>query len=135
MVSRWFKYLALLILPVSSAAFPESEPDAEYVSLVTLIANAKQFDGRLVSVAGYMNLEWENSALFLHETDREFMFTKNAIWVTVPPEKRKYYRSLSHRYGIVRGVFHADQCGHMCLYSGSIDLARVNLSFKPAKQK
>jgi hypothetical protein len=53
--------------------------EAEGVSLVQLIANPSVYQGKLVRVIGFCQLEFEGDALFLHREDFEQGLTKNAL--------------------------------------------------------
>jgi hypothetical protein len=117
-----------------------SEPPAQYcfapsgaacsyymVSIAALVANAALYDGRKVLVAGYLHLEFEGNAIYLHEDDYKHNIFRNGLWVswsndTALPDKRT---CPSDHYVQVQGTFSAKQTGHMSLWSGSIrDITR-----------
>jgi hypothetical protein len=88
------------------------------VSLVQLIATPERYHGKLVRVVGFLRIEFEGDALYLHEEDYRHRINKNAIWIDVPPEARNKH-SLNNRYVIAEGVFDGDRRGHFDAYSGT----------------
>jgi hypothetical protein len=99
-----------------------SATETEEVSLITLIANPKQFDGHKVRVIGYLNLEFEGNCIYVHKDDFDQSISKNALWVAMdrdsirlPPIKR----CVKHNV-LMEGTFDANNQGHMAAYSGTI---------------
>ena len=48
-------------------------------SLIQLIATPKKFNNKQVRVAGFLQLEIEGNALYLHQEDAQFVMTANAV--------------------------------------------------------
>jgi hypothetical protein len=96
---------------------PEDLPD---ISLIKLLANPELYNQQVVHVQGFLELEFEGTALYLHREDWEQMLTRNALWLDVPSEiwERKY--EITERYVQVTGVFRSDCRGHMDLFGGAI---------------
>ena len=96
---------------------PEDLPD---ISLIKLLANPELYNQQVVRVQGFLELEFEGTALYLHREDWEQMLTRNALWLDVPREiwERKY--ELTERYVQVTGVFKSGFRGHMDLFGGAI---------------
>jgi hypothetical protein len=122
--------ILLLALTVAGPAGPldgPKAPFAENVSMIQLIANPDKYDGKLISVIGYLRLEFEGNVLYLHEEDYEHSITKNAIWVSVGPKMKPYADQLNMHYVLLVGTFNAANKGHMGLNSGSIlaDVGKV----------
>jgi len=89
------------------------------VSLIQLIANPKSWDGKRVQVIGFLRLEFEGNALYLHREDYLYGITDNAVWISLPSKLTASQREgLSTRYVICEGVFRADDHGHLGLFSG-----------------
>jgi hypothetical protein len=87
------------------------------VSLVTLIANPQQYEGKVVRVIGFVQLEFEGNAIYLHEEDFRRAITENGLWLDVPTGFRGWSAG---SYAIVEGTFTGRQHGHMGLFSGEI---------------
>jgi hypothetical protein len=96
---------------------PEDLPD---ISLIKLLANPELYNQQVVRVQGFLELEFEGTALYLHREDWEQMLTRNALWLDVRAEiwERKF--ELTERYVQVKGVFQSDFRGHMDLFGGAI---------------
>jgi hypothetical protein len=68
------------------------------VSLIQLIGNPDKYDGKSVRVIGFLRLEFEGDALYLHQEDFEHALTKNAIWVNAGPGMTKNRERLDKKY-------------------------------------
>lgn len=94
-------------------------------SLIELISSPERFRGRWVRIIGYVVLEFEGNAVYLHEEDFVHGIVRNALWLEVdssgpPPLTRP-------GYAIVEGRFAADMHGHMGLFSGALtEIRRVS---------
>jgi hypothetical protein len=108
--------------PRSSAQQPLS------VSLLQLIATPDAFDGKFVRVLGFVRIEHEGTAIYLHREDAENMLTKNGLWLAAndaAPEGSKEAQ-VQGRYALIEGRFTAKKQGHLGLWSGAIeDIARM----------
>jgi hypothetical protein len=90
------------------------------VSLVQLIANPAAWHDHVVRIIGYLDLEFEGTALYLHKDDCTHGVSKNAIWVDFSLAELAQYDALHRRYVIIEGVFDATSYGHMSLFSGTL---------------
>ena len=107
--------------------FPKPEPDdaAQDVSLIQLIAQPEKFDGKRVRFIGFLRLEFEGNAVFLHREDFERAISRNGVWVNVPSDMTKQQRDeVNMHYVICVGVFRAGEHGHMGMYGGEISDVR-----------
>jgi hypothetical protein len=94
-------------------------------SLVQLIANPKEYDGKVVRVIGFASIEFEGTAVYLHQEDHKYAITQNALWLDVDFQRLKKF---DRRYVLIEGTFDADHHGHHGLFSGSIkDIKRLEL--------
>jgi len=90
------------------------------VSLVRLIANPKDYDGKVVRVIGFMRLEFEGDGIYLHQDDYKHSIYKNGLWIDASEDMHKRKAELDQKYVLVEGTFNAKMTGHMGLWSGSI---------------
>jgi hypothetical protein len=90
------------------------------VSLVRLIANPKDYDGKVVRVIGFMRLEFEGDGIYLHQDDYKHSIYKNGLWIDTSEDMHKRKAELDQKYVLVEGTFNAKMTGHMGLWSGSI---------------
>jgi hypothetical protein len=93
------------------------------VSLVQLIAAPNDFNGKYVRVQGFVCIEHEGTAIYLHREDWEHMLTRNGLWLaaneTTPEGSRE--EAVNGRYALIEGRFVAEKKGHRGLWSGSIE--------------
>lgn len=90
------------------------------VSLIQLIANPKPYDGKVVRVIGFVRMEFEGNAIYLHQDDYRHSIGKNGLWIDVTDELRKKQKDYDQKYVLLEGTFDAKETGHMGLWSGSI---------------
>lgn len=88
--------------------------------MIQLVANPEKYDGKQIRIIGFLRIEFEGNALYVHKEDYEIGLLKNAIWVDVTPEMKKEQSKFSMHYVLIEGVFSASEKGHMGAFSGSI---------------
>jgi hypothetical protein len=103
----------MVFAPIMASAEPVD------ASLIRLIAAPKEFDGRQIRVIGFLRLEFEGNAIYLHKEDYLRGITKNGLWMEMQSPSKKV-PGLSDQYVIVEGTFSMQDQGHMDLWSGSI---------------
>jgi len=97
------------------------DPREMLVSLIQLIANPTAFDQKRVLVKGYVMLDFENTTIYLSESDAAHRITRNSLWL-YPSDSLYANRARFHRrYVLVEGTFNARRRGHLDLSSGAID--------------
>jgi hypothetical protein len=93
-------------------------PQPRDASIIELLAAPERFRGQVVRLIGFVTLESEGTAVYLHEEDYIRTIPRNAVWLDVarsdPP------RLASPAYAIVEGRFDPDRQGHMGMFSGSL---------------
>jgi hypothetical protein len=119
------KLIAMVcILLLSSLVAPIKAEEPVDVTLVQLIANPQNFDGKLIRVIGFLRLEFEGNVLYLHREDYENAIVGDGIWVEVTPEMKKQSKALNMHYVLLQGIFSSDERGHMGMWSGTIKKIR-----------
>ena len=79
------------------------------VSLVQLISNPEKYNGKPVRLIGFLRLEFEGNALYLHREDYEHSLP-NGIWIDVPKGLSKNDNQLlNNHYVICEGIFRASE--------------------------
>ncbi|MDR3157746.1 MAG: hypothetical protein LBU11_01785 [Zoogloeaceae bacterium] len=136
-------FLALCLMVMTAGAEERVEESVEeraeemaLVSLIQLIANPEKYHGKTVLVSGFMHLEFEGHALYLHRDDAMHFLSRNGIWVDWydweegDGEEKLRSRNeffdqflLPHNdsYVVMEGVFNAKNTGHFGLWSGGIE--------------
>lgn len=101
------------------------------VSMIELLANKDKFNGKAVQVSGYLSVRFEDNALYFDENAYLHMFTENALWIDIDQADRAAFERYNGRPGYVIGVFKSENCnGHLCLYGGRIERAKLGLMYK-----
>lgn len=128
-INKWFEPASramktcpafLLGLLLSWFAQPLVVAEPLDVSLVRLIADPKNYHGKVVRVIGFVSLEFEGSAIYLHQEDYKQGIHKNGLWIDVTEDIRKKKAQMDKKYVLLEGTFNEKETGHMGLWSGSI---------------
>ena len=110
--------LAVLNLFVFISSVEAQEP--REVSIVRLISNPPEFHGARVRIIGFVRLEFEGNAIYLHQDDYKYAIHKNSLWLSITDEIKKNQKKFSDRYVLVEGTFDARYFGHRGLFGGAI---------------
>jgi hypothetical protein len=107
--------------------FPKPGPDdtVQDVSLIQLIGQPERFDGKPIRFIGFLRIEFEGNAIYLHREDFDHGISKNGIWIDIPADMTKHQKDeVNMHYVICSGVFRAGDHGHMDMSSGAITSVR-----------
>ena len=109
--------------PSSTQATMVDESPVTTTSLVKLIATPDKFDGRRIIVMGFMNVEFEGNAVYLHKDDFENNLFSNGLWIDLTEQQKREIDSLNlnKNYVLLEGTFNASGNGHFGLWSGEIN--------------
>jgi len=114
---RFLKAVVVALMCLWTSAEPSELKD---VSMIQLIANPQQYDGKPIRVIAFLNLEFEGNALYLHREDFDKSLLSNAVWISLDDLQIRTSKKFSGRYVLVEGVFSAKDRGHLGIFSGSI---------------
>ena len=95
----------------------EQRKEAEYVSIISLIANPEKYDGKRIHVSGYMSAEFEGTAIYLSREDFDNNIYKNSVFLLIG--KGDKYQFFHKEYVTLEGTFIIGG-GHMSMFSGMI---------------
>ncbi len=115
---------SIFILAIALFAVPVRAEEPTNVTMVQLIANPDEFNGKLIRVIGFLRLEFEGNVLYLHREDYENAILGDGIWVDVTPEMMKQDKSLNTKYVLLEGIFSSSDHGHMGAWRGTITKIR-----------
>lgn len=106
-------------IPVNCAV-PEHNGDCALygLSMVQLLANPERYDGDHIRVVGYIHLEPDSNAIYLHKEDEEHHVFKNGLWVSLT--QGVSFEGCQDAYVIVEGVYRARTTGRMTLWTGEL---------------
>jgi hypothetical protein len=126
MIMRFAAVILILLLAVSLLAQARRPTP---VSIVQLIANPKAYHGKFVRVVGFASIEFEGTAVYLHEDDYRHGIHKNGLWLDFSGGKSRSEQLEFHeKYVLIEGTFDANMKGHRGAYSGAIvNIKRIEL--------
>jgi hypothetical protein len=86
---------------------PSSE---KWPSIVQILAHLDHYHGKKLLVHGYLVVEREWTAIFLHKDDADNMIASNGLWVSFRDNslgltEKEIAKSYSRKYAFVRGTF------------------------------
>jgi len=110
--------LAVALLISMSCAGSQGRP--EVVSLTRLIVEPEEYDGQVVHVIGFLNIEFEGDALYASEDAYRGSMVNDRIWVDIPSGITNRREMFQHRYVLLKGTFDANDRGHMGMFSGTL---------------
>lgn len=90
------------------------------VSIIQLIATPELFNGKKVRIVGFLRLEFEGSAVYLHREDIENAISQNSIAIELSDSQEFSWRKLNNQYVVVEGRFSSIAKGHLSMRSGSL---------------
>jgi hypothetical protein len=102
-------------------------------SLVSVLANPEKYDGKRITVTGFLHVQFEDSGLYLSKEDADYLITENALWVRYSTDAKLDWRcgekfpstlGLSYfdrRYVTLSGTFNMKERGHMGAFSGVLE--------------
>jgi hypothetical protein len=125
--------IALLIPPPSTVLplFGDTKVAAP-ISIIQVIGNPQEFDGKRIAVVGFLGLHKDGNILYLHREDEEIGLYKNGLTVDFDSELTKDdVARLNMHYVYLGGIFDAQDKGTGLGSSGTIKKA-ANLVLWPA---
>ena len=75
--------IVLALAACASLSFGQAPDKSKQVSLIRLLAQPESHEGKLVEVTGFVNLEFEGNAIWLHKEDFSNQNHANSIWLDV----------------------------------------------------
>ena len=102
-------FAAILMLIAERVSLAQATTDdvqhALPASIVTLLAQPASNIAKRVQVAGFLVLDFEGEALYLHKEDYQEGLTRNAIRMALTPEQMKQYQNLAGSYVSIEASF------------------------------
>jgi hypothetical protein len=106
-----------VVLALSTSPHAD-EPRETAVSLIQLIANPASFDGKRVVLTGYVVLEVDNTAVYLHESDATYAIARNGLWLDMPLGGESHRARFHQQYVVIEGTFNGR---HRGIFSGTLE--------------
>jgi hypothetical protein len=89
------------------------------LSIINLIATPEKYDNKIVRVIGFLNLEPEGNALYLHSEDYAKALKQNCIPITI--EINSETKKFSGKYVLIEGLFRSINDPRYIIASGYIE--------------
>ena len=100
------------------------------VSVVRLIASPEKYDKKKIQVVGFLNLQFEGTAIYMNESDFKTGSQRNAFWVVFADsiESKIKKNNFYHRNRVLlEGTFDKNDLGHGSLFGGTIrNITRID---------
>jgi hypothetical protein len=80
-------------------------PQPASISMIQLIATPEKFDGKMVSVVGFLAIGTEDARLYFSQEDYRHVIMDNGVWVDVNKEINRNIEKLDLHYVTLVGVF------------------------------
>jgi hypothetical protein len=103
-----FLFCSLAIISGANLARQQRKPivpQPEGVSIINLIATPERYDGKMISVAGFLAIENEDSRLYLSQEDYRRNLMINGIFVDHSEEIHKDIEQKDLHYVLITGIF------------------------------
>ena len=121
-------FVALFLLSLAGKAAPPphqagGSPKALEpvdVGMVALVAVPERYDGKFVRTHGFLSIEFEGDALYLHEEDYRHGLTKNSLALRLSKSQRQQFKSLSLKYVVIEGTVDARGLEQTDKWSGAL---------------
>jgi hypothetical protein len=119
-------FLIVLMLSVYATATEHIDTGGiRHISIIRLIASPEQYHGKRVNLVGFLRLEFEGDAIYLHREDYLNVLMSNAVGLIVPDPK--IFSKHDRQYVVVEGTSEkCDDARLTCRFSGHIkDIVRL----------
>jgi len=128
MRKRYIFLLAFIGLTLQSSAQKQQEIEdgtqcceTISISMEQLISTPEKYHEKEIIVTGFMNLQFEGTALYMHCEDYVYSSYRNGIWLDYFESAiMEDLSSLNQEYVNIKGVFDMNMGGHFGLWSGTL---------------
>ena len=94
---------------------------APLVSMLQLLVIPERYEGQRIQVIGYLHLEFEGDAIYLHKEDFVHFINANSLWVGLTSSERQHAEAtLNDRYVLIEGTFTGHSHGHLGDWPGTL---------------
>jgi hypothetical protein len=85
-----------------------ASPEPIDVGMVALLATPEKYDGKSVRTIGFVCMEFEGKALYLHEEDYRHGLIKDSFALRLTDSQRREFKSMSPKYVLIEGRVYAN---------------------------
>lgn len=91
----------------------------EFPPFVRVIARPELYDGKMIQLIGYMNLEFEGNGIYQSEELFKHGGSADALWLDV--EGMRCKPPFSRGWVLIEGTFNGERRGHFGMYAGTLE--------------
>src|ERR1700730_4548383 len=91
--------------------------------MIQVIASPEKFDGKPISMIGFLSLEPEGEMLYLSYSDYSNGISENGLWIRPNAELTKDSEKLDMNYVRVVGIFSSKHIGYALTSGGLIQVS------------
>jgi hypothetical protein len=110
---------AIALVFLTERARP-SEPKPIGVGMVALVANPQRYEGKITRTVGFLCVEFEGNALYVHDEDYRHGLSKNSMALRLSDSQSKQFKSLSLRYVIIEATAYANGLESTAEWAGAL---------------
>jgi hypothetical protein len=92
--------------PQTQRSYPSHETID--VGMVALLAVPEKYERKLVRIIGFVCIEFEGDALYLHEEDYRYGLTKDSFVLHLTDAQQKQFKNMSLKYVLIEGTLNAN---------------------------
>lgn len=105
---------------LSSQTALVADPAPADVTLLQILADPYRHDRKVVRLIGFLHLEKNGHALYLHEEDYKHAITAYSLAVEPTDEMINRMDQLNNRYVVIEGILDMENKGFMEAHSGTL---------------
>ena len=103
-----FRAIAVALL-AAQCIRPSAEPEPIDVGMVALLGSPHRYSGKRIRTTGFLVINFEGTAVYLHEEDYRYAMYGNAYDLDLPGPQQERYRTLNLKHVLIEGTtFAAD---------------------------
>lgn len=76
--------------------------------MVALVAEPQRYDGKIIRTVGFLCIEFEGDAVYVHEEDFRRGLMKNSMALRLSKSQEQQFRHLTQTYAIIEGQVYAN---------------------------
>jgi hypothetical protein len=96
------------------------------VSMIRLISDPEEFDGKWIRMTGFLSIQFELDAVYVSKEAAQMNSEMDAVWLDLSNDEARLYRGDHRRFGILTGLFHAEHCGdNVPCFSGNLSHVEI----------
>jgi len=88
--------------------------------MVALVANPQRYEGKIIRTVGFLCVEFEGNALYVHDADYRHGLSKNSMALRLSDSQSKQFKSLSLRYVIIEATVYANGLESTAEWAGAL---------------